>query len=142
MPKVIRSSQLGGPEVPHIEDQPTRQPGPGEVQLKVQAVGLTRLVRMAVAALLPLDFAYCCDTLRRGSGPGIPQGRFQISMACILHCRARVDLVPKPSCDARSPEFVEFDFGAAALTLQTSDAVRAPAAFDPSPSRQALQHLQ
>jgi NADPH:quinone reductase-like Zn-dependent oxidoreductase len=42
MPKAIRFNQLGGPEVLHIEDQPERQPGPGEVLLKVEAVGLNR----------------------------------------------------------------------------------------------------
>jgi NADPH:quinone reductase-like Zn-dependent oxidoreductase len=42
MPKAIRFAQLGGPEVLHIEDLPQRQPGPGEVLLKVEAVGLNR----------------------------------------------------------------------------------------------------
>ena len=42
MPKAIRFNQLGGPEVLHIEDLPQRQPGPGEVLLKVEAVGLNR----------------------------------------------------------------------------------------------------
>jgi NADPH:quinone reductase-like Zn-dependent oxidoreductase len=42
MPKAIRFNQLGGPEVLHFEDLPKRQPGPGEVLLKVEAVGLNR----------------------------------------------------------------------------------------------------
>ena len=42
MPKAIRFNQLGGPEVLHIEEQPKRDPGPGEVLLKVEAVGLNR----------------------------------------------------------------------------------------------------
>jgi len=46
MPKAIRFNQLGGPEVLHIEDQPERQPGPGEVLLKVEAVGLNRAESM------------------------------------------------------------------------------------------------
>ena len=46
MPKAIRFNQLGGPEVLHIEDLPERQPGPGEVQLKVEAVGLNRAESM------------------------------------------------------------------------------------------------
>jgi NADPH:quinone reductase-like Zn-dependent oxidoreductase len=41
MPKAIRFNQLGGPEVLHIEDQPERKPGPGEVLLKVEAVAST-----------------------------------------------------------------------------------------------------
>jgi NADPH:quinone reductase-like Zn-dependent oxidoreductase len=42
MPKAIRFSQLGGPEILHFEDIPERQPGSGEVLLKVEAVGLNR----------------------------------------------------------------------------------------------------
>ena len=46
MPKAIRFNQLGGPEVLHIENLPERQPRPGEVQLKVEAVGLNRAESM------------------------------------------------------------------------------------------------
>jgi len=46
MPKSIRFNQLGGPEVLHFEDLPERRPGPGEVLLKVQAVGLNRAESM------------------------------------------------------------------------------------------------
>ncbi len=42
MPKVVRFHQLGGPEVLKFEDQPVRVPQPGEVRLRVQAVGLNR----------------------------------------------------------------------------------------------------
>jgi NADPH:quinone reductase-like Zn-dependent oxidoreductase len=46
MPKAIRFDQLGGPEVLHIENLPARQPGPQEVLLKVEAVGLNRAESM------------------------------------------------------------------------------------------------
>ena len=46
MPKAIRFNQVGGPEVLHFEDIPQRQPGPDEVRLKVQAVGLNRAESM------------------------------------------------------------------------------------------------
>lgn len=46
MPKVIRFHELGGPEVLHFEDVPKRQPGAGEVLLKVEAVGLNRAESM------------------------------------------------------------------------------------------------
>ena len=46
MPKAIRFNQLGGPEVLHFEDLPKRQPGPDEVLLKVEAVGLNRAESM------------------------------------------------------------------------------------------------
>jgi NADPH2:quinone reductase len=46
MPKAIRFNAVGGPEVLHFEDIPERQPGPGEVALKVEAVGLNRAESM------------------------------------------------------------------------------------------------
>jgi NADPH:quinone reductase-like Zn-dependent oxidoreductase len=46
MSKAIRFSQLGGPEVLTFEDIPERQPGAGEVALKVEAVGLNRAESM------------------------------------------------------------------------------------------------
>jgi NADPH:quinone reductase-like Zn-dependent oxidoreductase len=46
MPKAIRFNQLGGPEVLHMEDLPERRPGPQEVLLKVEAVGLNRAESM------------------------------------------------------------------------------------------------
>lgn len=42
MPTIIRFHQLGGPETLRFEDAPSRQPGPGEVRLRVQASGLNR----------------------------------------------------------------------------------------------------
>ena len=42
MPKIVRFHELGGPDALRIEEEPRRQPGKGEVRLKVQAVGLNR----------------------------------------------------------------------------------------------------
>lgn len=42
MPKVVRFHEIGGPEKLRIEDTPSQQPGPGEVKLRVEAVGLNR----------------------------------------------------------------------------------------------------
>ena len=42
MPKMVRFHEVGGPEVLRIEEEKPRQPGKGEVRLKVQAVGLNR----------------------------------------------------------------------------------------------------
>jgi NADPH:quinone reductase-like Zn-dependent oxidoreductase len=42
MPKIVRIPKIGGPEVLTINEEPQRQPGKGEVRLKVQAVGLNR----------------------------------------------------------------------------------------------------
>lgn len=40
MAKAIRFHRTGGPEVLHVEDVPVGDPGPGEVRLRHQAVGL------------------------------------------------------------------------------------------------------
>lgn len=42
MPRIVRFHQLGGPENLKIEDVPQQPPGPGEVRLRVHAVGLNR----------------------------------------------------------------------------------------------------
>ncbi len=42
MPRVIRFHETGGPEVLKLEEAPSQQPGPGEVRLRVQAVGMNR----------------------------------------------------------------------------------------------------
>lgn len=42
MPKAIRFHELGGPEKLKLEDLPAREPGEGEVRLRVEAVGLNR----------------------------------------------------------------------------------------------------
>jgi NADPH:quinone reductase-like Zn-dependent oxidoreductase len=46
MPKIVRFHEVGGPEVLRIEEEPPKQPGRGEVRLKVQAVGLNRAESM------------------------------------------------------------------------------------------------
>lgn len=42
MAKVVRFHEFGGPDVLKIEETPLREPGPGEVRLKVKAIGLNR----------------------------------------------------------------------------------------------------
>jgi NADPH:quinone reductase-like Zn-dependent oxidoreductase len=42
MAKIVRFRELGGPEVLRIEEEPSKQPGKGEVRLRVRAIGLNR----------------------------------------------------------------------------------------------------
>jgi len=42
MALTVRFHEIGGPEVLRIEDLPVRQPGPGELLLRVEAIGLNR----------------------------------------------------------------------------------------------------
>ena len=54
MAKVIRVHQLGGPEVLQIEDMVIGDPGPGEVRIRVEAVGLNRAEAMYRAGRYPV----------------------------------------------------------------------------------------
>src|SRR5580658_9309872 len=42
MAKVVRIHRTGGPEVLQIEDLPVAEPGPGELRIRVQSIGLNR----------------------------------------------------------------------------------------------------
>lgn len=42
MPRIVRFHETGGPEKLRLEDADSQQPGPGEVRLKVAAVGMNR----------------------------------------------------------------------------------------------------
>src|SRR6478752_10028970 len=53
MAKVIRVHQLGGPEVLQVEEMAGGDPGPGEVRIKVEAVGLNRSEAMFRAGRYP-----------------------------------------------------------------------------------------
>src|SRR5690606_35536128 len=55
MPRTIRIHSLGGPEVLQIEDLDLRGPGPGEVRIKVEAVGLNRAEAMYRAGRYPVQ---------------------------------------------------------------------------------------
>jgi len=55
MSRVIRVHQLGGPEVLQIEDLDVGDPGPGEVRIRVSAVGLNRSEAMYRAGRYPIQ---------------------------------------------------------------------------------------
>jgi NADPH:quinone reductase-like Zn-dependent oxidoreductase len=46
MARIVRFHELGGPDVLKIEDLPPRQPGPGEVAIRIKAIGLNRAESM------------------------------------------------------------------------------------------------
>jgi len=54
MAKVIRIHELGGPDVLRIEDLAIGDPGPGEVRIRVEAVGLNRAEAMYRAGRYPV----------------------------------------------------------------------------------------
>ena len=42
MPRIVRFSRHGGPEVLEVRDEPLQEPGEGEVRLRIEAIGLNR----------------------------------------------------------------------------------------------------
>jgi NADPH:quinone reductase-like Zn-dependent oxidoreductase len=80
MGRVIRFHQLGGPEVLKIESQPDRQPGPGEVRLRVHAVGLNRAEALFLRGhyleqpSLPAGLGYEAAGVVEAVGPGVDKG--------------------------------------------------------------------
>ena len=55
MTRVIRIHELGGPEVLQIEDLDIGEPGPGEVRIRVEALGLNRAEAMYRAGRYPVQ---------------------------------------------------------------------------------------
>ena len=55
MVKVVRIHELGGPEVLRIEELDVGEPGPGEVRIRVEAVGLNRAEAMYRAGRYPVE---------------------------------------------------------------------------------------
>jgi len=58
MPRTIRFHTTGGPEVLQIENLPVGDPGPGEVRIRVEAVGLNRAEAMYRSGKYPTQPAF------------------------------------------------------------------------------------
>jgi NADPH:quinone reductase-like Zn-dependent oxidoreductase len=77
MPKVVRFYEIGGPEKLKLQDEPSRQPGEGEVRLRVQATGLNRAEAMYMRGhyfeqpTLPSRIGYEAAGVVEAVGPGV-----------------------------------------------------------------------
>lgn len=77
MPKIVRFHELGGPEVLRMEELPSREPGHGEVRLRVQAIGLNRAESMFFHGQyledpqLPARLGYEAAGVVEAVGPGV-----------------------------------------------------------------------
>ena len=78
MPKIVRFHETGGAEVLKLEDLPLTEPGPGEVRLKVEAIGLNRAEMMfrrgqyLETPQLPSRLGYEAAGTIEAIGPDIP----------------------------------------------------------------------
>lgn len=89
MPQVVRMHQTGGPEVLRIEDLPVGRPGPGEIRIRVEAIGLNRAEAMYRAGLylrtpkLPSLMGWEAAGIVEALGEGV-QGFAQGERVCVL----------------------------------------------------------
>jgi NADPH:quinone reductase-like Zn-dependent oxidoreductase len=89
MTQVVRIHKTGGPEVLQLEDMEVGQPGPGEIRISVQAIGLNRsealfragvyLVPPKLPTLIGYEAAGTVDVL----GPGV-QGFAPGERVCVI----------------------------------------------------------
>jgi NADPH:quinone reductase-like Zn-dependent oxidoreductase len=79
MSRIVRFHELGGPEVLKIESESQKQPGPGEVRLRVQAVGLNRAEALFIRGYylekprLPAGVGYEAAGVVEAIGPDVDQ---------------------------------------------------------------------
>ncbi len=89
MTKTVRIHKTGGPEVLQIEDLPVGDPGPGEIRIRVQSIGLNRSEaiyragKYLVAPKLPSSWAMRPSAWSRRLGPGV-QGHAPGDRVCVI----------------------------------------------------------
>jgi NADPH:quinone reductase-like Zn-dependent oxidoreductase len=77
MPRIIRFHETGGPDVLHFDDLPAREPGPGEIRIRVHAIGLNRAEALFRAGMyletpvLPSTLGYEAAGTVDAIGPGV-----------------------------------------------------------------------
>jgi NADPH:quinone reductase-like Zn-dependent oxidoreductase len=77
MARVVRFHRLGGPEVLQIEELPVNSPGPGEMKVRVEAIGLNRAEAMFRSGTyleqprLPARIGYEASATVESLGPGV-----------------------------------------------------------------------
>lgn len=89
MTKTVRIHKTGGPEVLRIEDLPVGNPGPGEIRIRVQTIGLNRSEAVyrsgqyLVAPKLPSLMGYEAFGTVEALGPGV-QGHAPGDRVCVI----------------------------------------------------------
>src|ERR1700761_1118903 len=89
MTKTVRIHKTGGPEVLRIEDLPVGDPGPGEIRIRVQTIGLNRSEvayragQYLVAPKLPSLMGYEAFGTVEALGPGV-QGHAPGDRVCVI----------------------------------------------------------
>jgi NADPH:quinone reductase-like Zn-dependent oxidoreductase len=77
MPRIIRFHETGGPDVLRFDDVPAQPPGPGEIRIRVHAIGLNRAEAMFRAGMyletpiLPSQIGYEASGIVDAIGPDV-----------------------------------------------------------------------
>jgi NADPH:quinone reductase-like Zn-dependent oxidoreductase len=75
--RIVRFHRLGGPEVLQVDEVPLPEPAPGEIRLRVKAIGLNRAEvmfrqgRYLVQPVLPSKLGYEASGIVEAVGPGV-----------------------------------------------------------------------
>jgi NADPH:quinone reductase-like Zn-dependent oxidoreductase len=89
MTRTVRILQTGGPEVLRLEDLPVADPGPGEIRIRVQTIGLNRSEaiyragKYLVQPKLPSLMGYEAFGTVEALGPGV-QGHAPGDRVCVI----------------------------------------------------------
>ena len=89
MTKTVRIHETGGPEVLRLEDLPVGNPGPGEIRIRVESIGLNRSEtiyragRYLIAPKLPSLMGYEACGIVEALGSGV-QGHAPGDRVCVL----------------------------------------------------------
>jgi NADPH:quinone reductase-like Zn-dependent oxidoreductase len=92
--KIVRFHELGGADVLRLEDLPLPEPGPGEVRLRVKAIGLNRAEVMfrndqyMYAPKLPSKLGYEASGIVEALGAGVDPGLLGKTMSTVPNFRA------------------------------------------------------
>ena len=89
MARIARFHSFGGPEVMQIEDIEVGEPGPGEVRIRVGAIGLNRVEIMVRsghygAVNLPSKLGYEAAGVVEALGPGVTRWRVGDRVAALF----------------------------------------------------------
>jgi NADPH:quinone reductase-like Zn-dependent oxidoreductase len=123
MVKIVRFHELGGAEVLQLDEMPLPEPGPGEIRLRVKAIGLNRAEvsfrqgRYLVAPKLPSKIGYEASGIVEAVGEGVDRawiGKRASSvpafMADIYGTYGEVAILPVRAM-AEFPERLSFEEG-------------------------------
>jgi NADPH:quinone reductase-like Zn-dependent oxidoreductase len=92
--KIVRFHEAGQADVLRLEDLPLPEPGPGEVRLRVKAIGLNRAEVMFRNAMYPIDpvfpsnLGYEASGIIEAVGPGVDRSLLGRTMSSVPSFRS------------------------------------------------------